>query len=769
MYHNIKSILTSVRKNPFFYTINLIGFLTGFLVLSIIFNFVFQELSFDKFHKNSENIYRINSNGYGVTPPCFAEKLKDQIPEINGIIRFHSEQLTLIDQNTEIFIGKVNYTDVDVFNHFSFQLLSGNADDVLKLPFSIVINQSTADKLFKNDSPIGKNIQTKDGRLFTVTAIMEDIPYQSHIQAQAFISMESLKHTEEWGDFSCGSWSILTYLRLNDHANYKEVEEKVNTILYEFRMGTDEGKFRLNLQPLIDVYFDADNNKFDGSKHGNKQTVFLYFAISLLILLIVIINYVNLSTLIAGGRTKEIALRKINGATRFNIVQQALFEALFMILIAFVIAFIILEALLPQLSNLLNVSIADSQDRSFLYVYYFISIAIIGLLSGLIPGIFLSKVNEIKALKNESFLSSRGYQRKALLVIQLLIVAVFLNVTGIMNNQIHFILNKEIGYNYDNVVYFELNEDLTKKWEVLKSKLLQNPEIKSVSFSNGLIGNNPGGAVMECNEKKKLSHFYMIDPDYIELYEMKMKSGRNFSWDFKTDFDQHCIVNEAFCKVFELTNPIGEKIGKRTISGVVHDFNYTSLHYKISPLIIFCDKGEKTIQIRISSENKEETNDFIRDICKELSPDYNCDFCFLDNRIRDLYESELDLKNSFQVYSIITFIIALLGLFGLFLFTIKKKTKEISLRKLFGANLHTTFKLLAKEQILIVSLSNILAVPIIYLVMTNWLNKFQFSDGIGIMVFIKTYFISLCFTLMTILFLIIKTHRANILESIKHQ
>ena len=769
MHHNIKSILTSVKKNHFFYSINLIGFLTGFLVLTIIFNFVFQELSFDRFHENAENIYRIKSGEYGVTPLCFAEKLKNKIPEINGIVRLSTENLTIVDQNTEVHIGKSYYTDPDIFNIFSYKLLSGDANEVLIAPFSIVINKSTANKLFRSSSPVGETIQDRNGTVYTITAVMEDIPYNSHIQANAFISVETLRHSGEEYEFGCGAWGILTYVSLSNNTNCKEIEEKINSILDDSKMETDDGKSYLELQPLKKIYFDFKNNKFDGSKHGNRQTVLLYFAISILVLLIVIINYINLSTLIAGGRIKEIAIRKIYGAKRYHIIQQVLLEALGTVLISFLIALLVIELLLPQLSSLLNISISDSQNRSLLYLYYFIGISIIGLISGVIPGVFLSRISEIKALKNKSFLSSHGFQRKVLLVIQLFIVAIFLNSTFIINNQISFILKKDIGFQYDNVVYFNLDKTLIKKWEILKSELLQSPYIKFVSFSDGLIGKSFAKSTMNCNDNTKLCNFYSTDPDYIDLYKMSMKYGRNFSWDFKSDLENSCIINEVACKVFEITNPFGKKVGNRTVIGIVHDFNYTSLHNQIEPLVICCGNGGKIIQIKISTENIDETVGFINSTCKGISPDYECNFSFLNSKIKELYKSELDLKNSFKMYSIITFIIALLGLFGLFLFTIKKKAKEVSIRKLFGAKLKDTFKLLAKEQVLIVTFSNILAIPITFLVMNNWLDNFQFRDEIGIIVFLKTYLMTVAFTLMTILLLIVKTHRASLIESFQNE
>ena len=303
----------------------------------------------------------------------------------------------------------------------------------------------------------------------------------------------------------------------------------------------------------------------------------------------------------------------------------------------------------------------------------------------------------------------------------------------------------------------------------MKNNLLKNPKIEFVSFSDALTGDGFAKAPKGNDDNKKLCYFYSIDPDYLALYGINIKYGRNFSWDLTTDFNNNCIFNEEACRAFGIENPVNKILDNKEIIGVVNDFNFTSLHNQIEPLIIYCSDDGKVAQVKISGENQDETLIFIKNICKDISPDFECNYSFLDNRIKELYKSELDLKNSFEVYSVITFIIALLGLFGLTLYMIKKKIKEVSIRKLYGARLNDTFKLLTKEQVWIVIISNILAIPITYLVMNKWLNNFQFKVDIGFLIFLKTFLITVAFTLLAISFLIFKTHNINLIETLKHE
>ncbi len=763
IYQYIQSFLRSVKKNQFFYSINLIGFFVGFLLLTVITAFVYQEFSFDRFHENSSNIYRINSGGYGVTPLCFKEKLDGKLAEMSHIVQLSSTNLEINYNEKKFNIGKAYYTDSELFDVFSFKLLSGNPNHVLQTPFSIVLDKSTADVLFGDQSPLGKIIHDKNGD-YTVTGIMEDVPYNSHIQSKAFISFETLRQIEGDNAFNCGSWSSLTYVSLSKNSKIKDIETEINTILKDSRMANNP----LKLESLKKVYFDYNNNKYDGCRHGNLQTTFLYLGIAIFILIIVVFNYINLSTTILVSRLKEFSIRKINGAKRKDIIKHVMIETVGVAFISLIIALVIVEFLLHPLSNILNIPISSALNRTSLYAYFFVGIGLISFIIGLIPGIFISKINEIKVLKNESIFGSRNMQRKLLLIFQLIIVAILLNSSLLVKRQIDFMLQKDMGLQYDKVITFNVDKTLQDKTELLKDKLLVSPGIEKISFSNSFIGEGFTKVPIDITDNKELCYTYSIDPEYIPLYNIDIKYGRNFSFDLITDGNTSCIINEETCKSIGIENPIDKFVNGKRIVGVVNNFNYSSLHNVIEPLILSCGKGN-VVQVKMAQDNQEKTIDFIKEVCNSISPDFDFNYAFLDSRIKDLYKSDMNIKSSIEIYSILAFLITLLGLFGLMLFIIKKKTKEVCIRKLHGARMSDTFKLFAKEQVSIVLISNIISIPISVYIVNKWLNNFAYKADIGFLVFIKTLFVVTIFTILAISFLIIKSQKANLVETLKHE
>jgi len=768
IYYYIKSFLRSIRKNFFFHSINLTGFFAGIFLLTILFTFIDQEFSFDRFHKNRASIYRIHSGGYGVTPLCFGEQIKNRIPEVEKIVRFNLKELILVLNEKEFDIKEAYYVDPEILEVFSFRIKNGNAARALDAPFSIVISQSVSERLFGDRSALGETVQDKDGSVYTITGIMEDLPYTSHIRANAFIPIETLRRTQGEEAFNCGNWNNLTYLQLTEHVDIKETERKLNALLEDSRMETSDGKLVLQLEPITKIYFDSVNNKFDGSIHGNLQTVVLYSAIALLILLIVMINYINLSVAISGSRLKQISVQKISGATNSGIIRQFAMESCGIAWISFLISWLMIELLLPRISHMLNLSISASFSRFPLYGYLSAGILCVGAIAGFLPGRYITRINLVRSLKNESVFTSRGIQRKVLLVIQLTIVSLMLNSTSVINRQIHFILKKDMGFRQENIVSFYLDKTLKDKHELFKQALLQNPALKAVSFSDGFMGDGLTKRPVNLDNVEKLCNFLSIDPEYIGLYSIRLKYGRNFSRELGTDRQVGYLFNEAACRSFGIEDPVGKMIRDKMIVGVVYDFNFSTLHNQIEPLIMTWEEGN-AIQIKIANENQQETINFINAAYGNISPGTKSNLTFLDKRIKKLYKPELDLKSSFRVYSFITFFIALLGLFGLTLFQARKMTKELSLRKIYGAGLLDTLGRFAREYIPIIMTSNAIAVPISLWFMNKWLAHFQYKAELGPIIFIKTLILTSFFTLLAVSFLIFRTQKTDPLKTLKQE
>ncbi len=764
----LKSFITSIRKNQFFYSINLIGFLTGFIIFLVILSFIHQEISFDKFHKNADYIYRINSGGYGVTPLCFGEKLHNKVPEISDIVRFSSSELIIVHKDIQTEPKKIYYADKNVFEVFTFKLIQGNKDDVLKEPYSLVISKTVSKQLFGDISPVGEIIKTKKGTIYTITGVMEDIPQNSHLQCDLFSSIETLSAIDE-NAINCGGWGHLSYVLLLENTIKDTVAHKINTILADNRMRDSNGVLELKLENLKNLYFDHENNKFDGCKHGDKQTVIIYFAVSFLLLFLVIINYINLFIAISSSKLKSLAVKKILGASRNQIITQFIFESLGLSIVSFILTITIINAFLSDISKILNLNLNLTQNWVLLYLVFFFVVSIIGILTGYISGFSISKLKAIHVLKKESFFKSKGIQRKLILVLQLSIVAVLLNSSFIINNQLRYVLTKDLGFDHKSVIFFRLNEELENKAEVLKSSLLKVPGIKNISFSSSIFSDGFGKSPFDKNDHTELCNFISVDPEYIDLYNLTIIEGRNFSVDYPGDFESSCIINEQMRKAFELNNPINEVLGKRKIVGVISDFNFSSLHNSIEPLIIYCDKYNPYVQLKIDHIRNDEILLQIKKMSNDLSPNNNLEFSFLDSKLKELYKSEYDLNNNLKVYSSITLIIALLGIFGLTLFMIKKKYKEIGIRKLFGAKFKDVFLLLTKEYFWIILIANALALPITINSMNKWIANFQYKLDFDYSVYLKTFLIELIFTLFAILLIIFKSHKIDPLEVLKEE
>lgn len=765
--HYIRSFFIHLKKNRFFNALNLLGFAAGFLLLTLISAFVYQETAFDRFHKNADRIYRLHPVGYGVTPACFADKLAGKLPEIRRLVRLSTVDLPIRTKDTRSATIKISYTDPAIFEAFSFPILSGRPENALKSPFSIVVTESLARRLFGDSPPIGQTIQTADTAVLTVTGVMKDLPYVSHIRTQAFVSMETLRLKEENQTFGCGSWSMLTYVELDETADPGSVAAKINELLEAFRMDTGDGKVRLVLEPLADLYFNGEGNRYDGSVHGSRQTVMLYLAVSLLILFIVVINYINLSTALAGNRIRETAIRKVHGASRRQVVIQVMVEAAGMALIAFLGAWILIELLLPQLSGLLNIPLDGGFNRRLLLPACLIGAGVLGAASGLIPGLLLSKTEASSALKDDTPLRSRGGLRKVLLVFQVMIVAGLLNATCLISSQMAYVLNLDLGFRPEQVLSFRMDGALSNKKDLLKRRLAGRPEIGAIAFSDDLIGGGFGQAPIGNEGNKTLCYFLSVDPDYLPLYGIELTRGRNFSWEKPADFADGCLINEAAREAFGLDAPEDKMLDKYRVLGVVSNFNFISLHQAVGPLIIHCSRDGQVAQVRVAAGQEDKAVSLIRQACLGISPDYDFNYTFLQEDLRGHYRAEINLRNSFRFYALIAFLIALLGLFGLTLFVIRKRTREMAIRRLYGANTGQAFRLLTGEQLAIVLTANLLALPVSWWLMDKWLDHFQYRIGVDAAVFVKTLGITLFFNFLAASFLLFRLGRVNLVESLR--
>ena len=794
----LKSALRILKKHKAYSFINIIGLSIGMACFTLLMLYVKYELSFDNFHENSNRIYRTimdlhtwNSSDlteWAITSAMLAPTLMEEFPEVEYATRLRNSmgQLRYKEKN---FNGTGKYGDENFLNVFSFKLIEGDKKRALVEPFTIVLSEKFAEKFFGNDHPIGKVMTFINKQEYTVTGIIENVPYNSHLQFDYILSFSTLKamgisHIERWTDIN-----FSTYLLLNSRVSYKEFEKKFELIVEKYHKSDSEATKRSYfLQPLKDIHLKSHYISDKAYNNGDIRHIYLMISIAIGILLIACFNYMNLATACAARRFKEIGIRKTIGAQQSQLIHQFLSESVLLAVLSLTISLSVVCIFLPSFSAIVDANL--DFNRLFNWENVFILFGVIlsvGLLSGSYPAYFLSSFRLMNILKNtlKSTTSRNPFKlRNIFVVFQFSISIVLILSVIVVQKQLIYIKNNDIGFDRKNIAVVTVPRDNIKegKYGVIKEELLQNPSIKSVSVSSVTpvaIGNEDYAVIETENAGKSLkiphSCRAYVDYDYLDLFNIKILQGRNFSPFFMTDKDQGVIVNETFVKVAGLKNPIGKKlirpdIKNGTIIGVVKDFHFVSFKEKIEPMFFtLATEGGPRISIKISSGNIKQTLNDIETVFLKHSNNFIFNLDFLDKTFNNLYRSEEKLGNILIAFTIITIIIACLGLFGLISFMAERRTKEIGIRKVVGASISNIMTLLVKEFLILVCISIVIALPFAIYVMTKWLEDYVYRINFSAGILLMSVLIALSITLFTVSFQTVKAATANPVDSLRYE
>ncbi len=788
MFNNhIKIAWRTLLKHKGLFAINILGLSIGIAAALIIFLFVSDELSYDRFHEKSDNIVRVVLRGKmngeiikeAVTPGPVASTLQKEFPEVLQATRLKSQGTPQITYKNQTFRdNKFAYVDANFFEIFTVPLIKGDTKTALIEPNSIIITQELASKYFGNEDPIGKILDFKEWKQqFKVTGVMQQLPGNSHFHFDIFGSIESLSHAKEALWVESGYHS---YLLLDNRTDFKETESKLPGIVDKYMgpqikkaMGMSYEEFKrdneigLFLQPLTDIHLHSDFSEVTNLEPGGDiKTIYIFGAIAIFILLIACINFMNLSTAAASKRAKEVGVKKVLGSSKKELIKQFLAESCIATIIAMIIAMVVVILTLPLFNTLsgktLDISYILHTKTLFCFGVAGVSISI---LAGSYPAFFLSSFKPIAALKNKFVNTGKTKGlRSGLVVLQFMLSVGLIIATLVVDQQMAFIQNKDIGYQKDQMLVLRDSWMLGTNEEVFKEQLAKDPRVSSITMS-GHIPAGPSNTHMtsiypgQNSETIRRSIVYNIDEQYIPTMGMKLVAGRNFSEDFGAEAN-NMIINETSAKIMGfaddavgkiVTMSINNEGGTRvyTVIGVVQDFHFNSLHEPIDQLIMLNYKSPGLI-VRAKTADMAGLIASAESIWKGFNSGEPFSYGLLDELYNQTYIKEQKMGAILRIFALLTIFVACLGLFGLITFTAEQRFKEIGIRKVLGSNISQIVAMLSADFLKLVLISFLIAFPLGFYLMNIWLQDFAYRIEIEWWIFGLAGLITLCVAFITI-------------------
>ncbi len=790
----LKITFRNLWKNKVFTFINIAGLAIGLTAAMLILLYTKDEVSYDKFHVNNPNIYRITNawikpdgsinNKDGNTGDFQGPKFKEKIPEIEAFVRVQS-QFKDVRGNREIKGYEMLAADANFFSIFSFPLSSGNPATALQKPNSIVISEEMAEKFFKTKDALGKMLELKEGDKFVpyqITGISKKCPQNSSVKFDfllpKIVAEKEYSNNENWFNFFQN-----TFVLLHPKADLKRVEAKMKQVyaadakesikMMEAKYNVKE-KAVYALQPFLDMHLSIDYPAQNGLVDASNPTFsYILTGIALFILLIACINFVNLTVARSLKRAKEIGVRKVVGGDRKQLIWQFLGESFLLSFVAFILALLLVNLALPNFNQLSNKALSLSYLFDAKLVISYVGIFILtSLLSGFYPAIMMSGFSPVETLYNRFNLSGKNYLQKSLVVLQFGLASFLIIATLTVFTQFNYLINKDLGYEDKNVIMVDFGQNIFRdKAAILKDQLLKNPNIVQVAPKNG----GGWGTVAQVNGKVDIQFAYeTVDEDYLPLYKIPIVLGRNFSKDF-ADSTNSVIVNEAFVKKAAWKEPLGQVVDffyrdneKYKVVGVVKDYHFDALTQEIKPqMFTMKSNGFGMVHIKIKPNSETASLAHIEKNFKRLFPINPYSYKFRDLVNKKSYESEEKWKQIMLFGAVLTIFISCIGLFGLATLSAEKRTKEIGIRKVLGASISNIVALLSTDFVKLVGLSFLFSFPAAYFATQKWLENYPYRESFNWWIFAFTAVITICIALLTVGWQSIRAALMNPVKSLK--
>jgi putative ABC transport system permease protein len=793
MFKNYVQIaLQLLRKQKMFSLLNIFGLTVGVTCCLMIFLYVFNEFSYDNFHKNFRTIYRVmrvgNLNGQRVEIPYlsapYATALLNDYPDaIRHAVRVMPDNDLIKYKNTFYNEKHIYLADSNFFQVFDFALLKGNPAEVLKEPGSIVLTESTAKKYFGNEDPIGKVMSFNQEKQLKVTGVARDVPANSHLSFDLIVPISNWENT-----FWFNQWpnnGMFVYVQLNPATDPEELNKRFPHFMdkYMGKFYAENGfKMELTINPLRNIYFETET-PFDHVKHGNKKMVYIFMSIAVLILVIACINFINLATARATDRSKEVGLRKVLGAVRKQLLGQFILESFIYATISSLLAIGLLQLILPAYNRLIGYEMPPYWNNPLFYMLIGAVILIVGLLAGSYPAMLLSSFSPIESLKGKLKSGKNGaFFRKALVVFQFGISVLLIVCITIITSQMNYVKNKDLGFNKEQSMIVRLdNNAISEKKIQFKRELQRLPNVESVSLMSGEPGgfHDEYGFEVEARPNEKMMfNTEFADFEYAKTLGLKFIAGRDFSASFPTDSVRSVVINRSTASKLGYTpqQAIGKWIRninddslRRTIIGVVEDYHFASLKEPINPLVISTNDDRRLALIKLRTSQLSSAVDKVKKAYISMAPAYPFEYEFLDDTFNQLYKRETNQELILGIFSTIAIFIACLGLFGLASYTAIKRAKEIGVRKVLGSSVNNIVVLLSKDLLKPVLLGTFIALPLGYYFMTKWLASFAYRISVQWWMFGLAVTAAVAIALVTVSLQAINAALANPVKSLRSE
>ena len=787
-------LLTAYRnslKNKLYAGINVLGLAIGITGCLFIILYVQHERSYDQFHEKKNRIFKVyrttDRDGYGEIGPTsapYAESLRNDFPqEVETAVRVMPRS-GLITHGEKAFTGdNISFVGRDFLQVFTFPLIQGDPATALNEPSGVVLTAAMAKKYFGNQDPIGQTLEYENEYPMVVTGVLAPVPDNSHLEID-FLASVHLFEKEEW---FTGWWNnnMMTYVLLKEGAEEATLESQFPAFMEKY-LGADFERLGLRLgltlMPVTDIYF-AKDAKFDAwTKHGNRSMMYIFLAVALFILLIACINFMNLATARAARRSTEVGVRKTLGASRSNLIYQFFGESFLTTFVAMLVTVVLMTILLPLFNEFAEVNLALPLNTLAFPLFLLATVVGVGLLAGSYPALFLSAFVPVKALKGAQRSGTKGeYLRKGLVVFQFVISIVLMVAVLVVNQQMQFVQDQRLGFDKERVILLEIdNDELYNQRESFKDRLRQDARIAHISAASS----EPGGFhdmysfAVEGKEEEVVMNTVFTDTDYLATMGLTLVTGRNFSPQRSTDTLEAIIINETAARSLdwspeealgkEITNPFSDSIPRRVI-GVVEDYHFASLHNKIDPLAVMMSTDYRIIAIKTTAGPMAPVIDLVSDAWSDIVSQHPFAFTFLDESYDQLYRAEQKQGQIFTLFASVAVFIACLGLFGLVTFVAEQRTKEIGVRKVLGASVLQLMRLLTKDFAVLVIIALVIASPIAYFAMQQWLADFAYRVPLQPAVFLAAGLIALLIALLTVSWQSAKAALANPVDSLRSE